>query len=58
MTMDELKQLLEQIIDPTVGKTLKESYGIKHIGYDDEKDVVTLIISIGKLGDDNEKVIR
>ena len=31
MTMDELKQLLEQIIDPTVGKTLKESYGIKHI---------------------------
>ena len=58
MTMDELKQLLEQIIDPTVGKTLKESYGIKHIGYDDEKDVVTLIISIGKLGDDNEKIIR
>ena len=58
MTMDELKQLLEQIIDPTVGKTLKESYGIKHIGYDDEKDVVTLIISMGKLGDDNEKIIR
>ncbi len=58
MTMEQLKLQLEQIFDPSLGKTLKESYGIKHIGYDEEKDVVTLIISIGKLGDDNEKAIR
>ena len=58
MTMDELKLQLEQIVDTTVGKTLKESYGIKHIGYDEENDVVTLIVSIGKLGDDSEKMIR
>lgn len=58
MTMDELKLQLEQITDLSVGKTLKETYGIKHIGYDNENDVVTLIVSMGKLGGDNEKALR
>lgn len=58
MTMEELKLQLEQLNDPSVGKTLKETYGIKHIGYDDEKDVVILIVAMGKLGGDEEKALR
>ena len=40
MTIEELRTKLEDIIDPTLGITLKESDGIKHLGYDKEKDVV------------------
>ena len=29
MTIDELKLQLEEIVDTTVGKTLKESYGMR-----------------------------
>ena len=58
MTMEDLKLQLEQLNDPSVGKTLKETYGIKHIGYDDEKDVVILIIAMGKIGGDEEKALR
>ena len=58
MTIEELKSRLEQIVDPNVGLTLKETKSIKHIGYDEEKDVVTLIVSIAKLGGDNETMIR
>ena len=58
MTIEELKLRLEQIVDPNVGLTLKETKSIKHIGYDEEKDVVTLIVSIAKLGGDNETMIR
>ena len=58
MTIEELRTKLEDIIDPTLGITLKESDGIKHLGYDKENDVVTMILSIGKLGGDNETLLR
>lgn len=58
MTMDELKIKLGEILDPTIGMTLGEAEGVKHLGYDDEKDTVTAIISIGKLGGEDEKTVR
>lgn len=58
MKLEELKIQLEQLNDPSVGKSLKETYGIKHIGYDDEKDVVILIVAMAKLGGDEEKALR
>ena len=42
MTIEELKSRLEQIVDPNVGLTLKETKSIKHIGYDEEK--LTLVV--------------
>lgn len=58
MTLDELRSLLENLIDPSLGKTLKETDGIKHLGYDDKKDVIVLIVAMGKLGDIEEKSLR
>lgn len=58
MTMEELKLQLEQLTDPSVGKTLKETYGIKHIGYDDDRDLVILIVAMAKIGGDEEKALR
>lgn len=58
MTLDELRSLLENLIDPSLGKTLKETDGIKHLGYDDKKDVIVLIVAVGKLGDIEEKSLR
>lgn len=58
MTLDELRSLLENLIDPSLGKTLKETDGIKHLGYDGKKDVIVLIVAMGKLGDIEEKSLR
>ncbi len=58
MTLDELRSLLENLIDPSLGKTLRETDGIKHLGYDDKKDVIVLIVAMGKLGDIEEKSLR
>ncbi len=55
---DELRQRLEQLVDPTLKMNLKDSQAIKHIGYDENKDLVTLIIAIGKLGGDEEYALR
>lgn len=58
MTLEELRPLLENLIDPSLDKTLKETNGIKHLGYDDKKDVIVLIVAMGKLGDIEEKSLR
>lgn len=55
---DIIRTKIEQVIDPTLKKSLKETGGIKHIGYDDEKDVVTLIIAMGQLGGTAEKELQ
>ena len=56
--IDKIRTALEQIIDPSLKQTLKATGGIKHIGYDDEKDIVVLIIAMGKKGGDYEKTLR
>lgn len=58
MNLEKLKKEIGEIIDPTIGKTLEETGGIKHIGYDDTKDLITLIISMGKLGGEQEIMLQ
>lgn len=56
--MENLKKSLNNLMDLSVNKTFEETKGIKHIGYDDDNDCVTLIVSVGKLGGDTEVAIR
>ena len=58
MNTKDIRERLELIIDDVSGKTLKEQKSIKHIGIDEEKNLIILIIAITKLGGDEEKVIR
>lgn len=58
MSLEKLKESLNEIVDPTTGLTLGETKAIKHIGHDEENDIITIIVSIGKLGGDNEIAVR
>ena len=58
MTTKEIRERIETIIDGSRGKTLAETGGIKHIGIDDEKNLVVLIVSMYKLGGQNELNLR
>lgn len=51
MTTKEIRLKIENVIDPSRGKTLKELKAIKHIGINDEKDIVILLIEVGKRGE-------
>lgn len=53
-----IRQKIENLIDISTGKTLKDSKSIKHIGVDDDKNRVVLLISLGELGGEAEKKIR
>lgn len=56
--LEKLKLELEALIDPSLKKNLKETEGIKHLNYNEEKKIVTAIIAIGKVGGEEEKAIR
>ncbi len=58
LTIQEVKEKLINIVDPYNGKTLGENNAIKHIGIDPDKDLVVLIVSIGKMGGLEEKAVR
>lgn len=58
MTTKEIREKIGSLIDESKGKSLKELNAIKHIGVDPETEVVILIIKIGRLGDNAEKVLR
>lgn len=45
-TNAEIQNYLESLVDPSNGKTLKETDAIKHIGYDAEKDTIVLLIEL------------
>lgn len=53
-----LQNKIEEVYDPFLKKTLKETEGIKHLSIDEESNVVTLIIAIGKKDGEEEKTIR
>lgn len=56
--MKRLREHLDNIIDPSLKQTLKQTNGIKHLGYDSEKDTITLVVAMGKAGGENEKLLR
>lgn len=58
MTTKEIREKLEGIIDTSTNQSLKETNGIKHIGIDPEKNVVTVIVAIGKKGGMEELKLR
>lgn len=50
MTTKDIREKIELLVDESTGQTLLESGGIKHIGIDPEKNLVTVIVAIGKKG--------
>lgn len=54
MNIDALKSKIELLIDPSNGHTIKDNNALKHIGYDDERDVVTVLVTMHKVGGDDE----
>ncbi|HEY8445345.1 MAG TPA: P-loop NTPase, partial [Bacilli bacterium] len=58
MTIEQIREKIENLVDESQNKTLKDLKAIKHIGINDETNVVVLIIAIGELGGDVEKHLR
>lgn len=58
MDLSILKEKINSLIDPSNGQTVRENNALKHIGYDDQKDVVTLIVTMNKLGGEDEVAFR
>ena len=54
----EIRKNIENLIDESRHDTLKNLNAIKHIGIDDEKNVVVLIIEIGMLGTEAESHLK
>lgn len=57
-TINDIRESIKGIIDPAIGKTLEETKGIKHIGIDEESDLVILIIVLTKCGGAEEKAVK
>lgn len=53
-----IKEKIEEVIDPYLKKSFKETEAIKHLSVDEETNIVTLIIAIGKKDGEEEKTIR
>ncbi|HRT69154.1 MAG TPA: P-loop NTPase [Bacilli bacterium] len=58
MTTKEIRKHIEMLVDESTGQTLQETNAIKHIGIDPEKNVVVLIIAVGRTGGEQEKKLR
>ena len=58
MTINEIREKIENIVDPSRGKSLKDLKAIKHIGINDEKNTVVLIVEIGKLRSEAETKVK
>ncbi len=57
MTTKDIRERIETLVDQGIGKTLKETGGIKHIGIDPDKSLVIMIIEIAKTGGEEEKTM-
>lgn len=51
-TKEEVIDQVENLLDPSVEKTFKETGGLKFLDIDDEKNVVTMIIGLVKMEDE------
>lgn len=58
MNLNDLKKQIEETVDPSNQMTIGETNSVKHISYDEEKDLVTLTIAMGRLGGEAEKKFR
>ena len=58
MTISDLKALINEIVDPSNEMTIGETQSLKHISYDEDKDLVVLKVAMGRLGGEKEKKFR
>lgn len=56
-TKNEVKDYIENLIDPSCEKSFKETGGLRHLDIDEEKSVVTVIIALEKVEDDYKKYV-
>lgn len=54
MNIEALKSKLELLVDPSNGHTIKDNNALKHVGYDPERDVVTVLVTMHKVGGEDE----
>lgn len=58
VTIDVLRERLEQLVDPSSNQTLKETGGIKHIGIDDEENRAIIVIAVNDVNHPDLKQFR
>ena len=58
MTVSEVREKLEEIYDDYRNGTLKELNAIKHVGINEEKDTVVLIVEVSEKGSKAEEELR
>lgn len=58
VSIDELRSELESMVDPTCGKTLKETGGLKYVGIDDEEERAVLVVALEVKDSDEAKKFR
>ena len=58
MTTFDIRKNIENLIDESRHDSLKNLNAIKHIGIDSEKDLVILIIEIGRIGTEAESHLK
>jgi len=58
MSIDLIKQKLGVLMDDSLGKTLLETGGIKHLGINEDDNIVVIVIAVGKKDADLEKKMR
>lgn len=56
--VEDIKERIKHIVDPSFNQTLEQTKGIKHVGIDQDKDLVILIIVLGKCGGLEEKAVK
>lgn len=54
---EQIKQAIEQLVDPSTQKTLGEQQSIRHLAVDEKDSIVTLIIAIGLTKGPEEKTL-
>jgi ATP-binding protein involved in chromosome partitioning len=56
-TKEQIIERINNLVDPSVEKTFKETGGVKHVGISEDNTIVTVIIGLEKLNDDYKKYV-
>jgi ATP-binding protein involved in chromosome partitioning len=58
VSIEQLRERIETLVDLTSGKTLKETGGIKYVGVDEEENRAVLVIALEKTDTDEAKKFK
>lgn len=56
-TKEQIKERINQLVDPSVNKTFGETNGVKHVGIDEETSVVTIVMGLEDVKEDYKKQV-